>query len=185
LPGLPGRFALFVGKLEPNKAPDRLLPILRAAGVSIPLVIAGEGSLGESLRREASRVEPQVLFAGWVEPDQALRMMHQAVAVLFPSRWEEPLSRVLLDGLGVGAVLIVEPTGGSEEMIVDGESGLVGRTVEELATALRRVATEDGLASNLRQGALRRAKEHFSKEVVLPRVENVYSRVVKGETVGE
>jgi glycosyltransferase involved in cell wall biosynthesis len=149
------------------------------------LVIAGEGSLGETLRREASRAEPQVHFTGWVEPDQALRMMHQAVAVLFPSRWEEPFSRVLLDGLGVGAVLIVEPTGGSEDLIVDGESGLVGRTVKELGTALRRVATEDGLASRLRQGAIHRAKERFSKEVVLPLVENIYTRVVKGEKVGE
>jgi glycosyltransferase involved in cell wall biosynthesis len=183
-PGLPERFALFVGKLEPNKAPDRLLPILRVASVNIPLVVAGEGSLAESLRREASRTGQEVHLPGWVKLDQVLGMMQQAAAVLFPSRWDEPLSRVLLEGLGVGAVLIVEPTGGSEEMIVDGESGLLGRTVDELGAGLRRVVTEDGLALRLRQGALRRAKEYFSKETVLPRVQDLYARVLAGEKVG-
>jgi glycosyltransferase involved in cell wall biosynthesis len=87
--------------------------------------------------------------------------------------------------LGAGAVLIVEPTGGSEEIVVHGESGLLGRNVEELGAALRRVAMEAGLATKLRQGARRRAREHFSKEVVIPKVEELYGRVVQGETVGD
>jgi glycogen(starch) synthase len=183
LPGLPERFALFVGKLEPNKAPDRLFPIMRATAVRLPLVIAGEGSLEKSLRRKAARGPLEVRFVGWVETDMALRLMRQATALVFPSRWDEPLSRVLLEALGAGAVLIVEPTGGSEEIVVQGESGLLGRNAEELAAALRRVLTEAGLASKLRQGARRRAKEHFSKDVIIPKVEELYRRVVRGETI--
>jgi glycosyltransferase involved in cell wall biosynthesis len=82
-------------------------------------------------------------------------------------------------------VLIVEPTGGSEEIVVHGESGLLGRSVEELGAALRRVATEAGLATQLRQGARRRARERFSKDVVIPRVEALYARVIKGEKIEE
>jgi glycosyltransferase involved in cell wall biosynthesis len=182
---LPERFVLFVGKLEPNKAPDRLLPILRAAGVGLPLVIAGEGSLDDSLRQQAERADEEVRFVGWVDPDVTLQLMRHAAALIFPSRWDEPLSRVLLEGLGAGAVLIVEPTGGSEEILVHGESGLLGRSVEELGEALRRVVTELSLAEKLREGARRRAIEHFSKDVVVPRVEALYERVVKGEKIEE
>lgn len=178
-PELPDRFALFVGKLEPNKAPDRLIPILRASGVRLALVIAGSGSLERELRNEAARFEGDVHFRGWVEADETLRLMSRATAVLFPSRWEEPLSRVLLEGLGAGAVLVVQPTGGSEEIVVDGESGLLRSTVEELGSALRRVVEEDGLATRLRQGALRRATEVFSEGVVVPRYEELYGRVVR------
>jgi glycosyltransferase involved in cell wall biosynthesis len=180
---VPERFALFVGKLELNKAPDRLLPILRAAGVRLPLLIAGEGSLDASLRKQASRAREEVRFVGWVEPDVTLRLMRRAAALVFPSRWDEPLSRVLLEGLGAGSVLVVEPTGGSEEIVVDGESGLLGRSVEELGAALRRVVMEAGLVEKLREGARRRAKEHFSKDVVIPRVEALYDRVVSGEKI--
>lgn len=178
-PELPDRFALFVGKLEPNKAPDRLIPILRASGVRLALVVAGSGSLEEELRKEASRFEGDVHFKGWVEADETLRLMSRATALLFPSRWDEPLSRVLLEGLGAGAVLVVQPTGGSEEIVVHGESGLLGHTVEELGGALRRVVEEDGLMTRLRQGALERAAEVFSKDVVIPRYEKLYGRVVR------
>ncbi len=181
-PELPDRFALFVGKLEPNKAPDRLIPVLHASGVRIALVIAGSGSLEKKLRNEASRFEGDVHFKGWVESDETLRLMSRATAVLFPSRWEEPLSRVLLEGLGAGAVLLVQPTGGSEEIVVDGESGLLGHTVEELGGTLRRVVEEDGLATRLRQGALERAAEVFSKDVVIPRFEELYGRVTRKGT---
>ena len=93
------------------------------------------------------------------------------------------MSRVLLEGLGVGAVLVVEPTGGTEEMVVDGESGLVGHSVAELAEALKRVDTEEGLGSRLRRGAVRRAREVFSTEVVVPRVEDLYRRVIEGDRI--
>jgi len=175
---LPERFVLFVGKLEPNKAPDRLLPILHAAALKLPLVVAGSGGLEKRLRADVLRSGQEVRFLGWEAGDVILRLMRRATAVLFPSRWEEPLSRVLLEGLGVGAVLVVEPTGGTAEIVVDGESGLTGGTVEELAAALKRAATEDELASRLRRGAARRAREHFSEEVVLPRVEKIYARVL-------
>jgi len=178
-PELPDRFALFVGKLEPNKAPDRLIPILHASGVRLALVIAGSGSLEMKLRKEATRFEGEVHFKGWVQADEALRLMRRATAVLFPSRWDEPLSRVLLEGLGAGAVLVVQPTGGSEEIVVHGESGLLGRTVEELGHGLRRVVEEDGLATRLRQGALERAAEVFSEGVVVPRYEALYDRVAR------
>ncbi len=177
---LPERFAFFVGKLEPNKAPDRLLPILRAAGMRLPLVIAGSGTLESSIRDEASRSGMEVHWLGWRDPDEVLRLMRRAVAVVFPSRWEEPLSRVLLEGLAVGAVLVVEPTGGTDEIVLDGESGLVGRNVAELAEALARVSADEGLESRLREGAMRRAQEHFSAAAVLPRVEELYRRVIEG-----
>jgi glycosyltransferase involved in cell wall biosynthesis len=174
---LPDRFFFFAGKLEPNKAADRLLPLLRTAGVKWPLVVAGTGTLGKSMRAEASRSGMEVHWLGWREPDEVLRLMHRAEAVVFPSRWEEPLSRVLLEGLAVGAVLVVEPTGGTEDIVVDGESGLVGRNLTELAEALKRLASDEALGTRLRAGATQRAREVFSKEAVLPRMEELYRRV--------
>lgn len=179
-PEIPEHYLLFVGKIENNKAPDRLLPIVGAADVRVPLLIAGKGSLERRLREAADRSGAEVRFLGWVDPEKVPGLMARAAAVLFPSRWDEPLSRVLLEGLGAGAVLIVEPTGGSEEMVIHGESGLIGRSVEELGSALRRVLNEDGLAARLRRGARQRAEEHFSEEVVLPKLEALYERVGKG-----
>lgn len=175
---LPERFVLFVGKLEPNKAPDRLFPILEAARCDLPLVIAGTGSLSAELREQAKSLRHDVRFLGWVPEERALQLMQHAAAVLFPSRWQEPLSRVLVDGLGVGAVLIVEPTGGSEDAVVHEQSGLLGQNTRELGGALARVLADDALSERLRRGARARARERFSEAVVLPQIESVYRKAV-------
>jgi glycogen(starch) synthase len=174
---VPERYVLFVGKLEPNKAPDRLVPILDEAGCDLPLVIAGSGSLSESLRAAASRRGRDVRLLGWVNDDRALALMQHASAVLFPSRWQEPLSRVLVDGLSVGAVLVVQPTGGSADAVVHEASGLLGDGVQALGAELARVLADGALAKHLREGAKVRAKEHFSETVVLPQLEAVYREV--------
>lgn len=176
----PERYLLFVGKLEPNKAPDRLVPILEAAGTAtdgIPLLIAGTGRLLPELERQANASGREVRFLGWVDENRVPAWMHYAEAVLFPSRWQEPLSRVLVEGLGVGAVLIVEPTGGSADIVADGESGLLGASIEELGGALARVLSEPGLAERLRRGARARAEARFSEAVVIPKVESLYQQV--------
>ena len=136
---VPARYLLFVGKLEPNKAPDRLFSILEEARCDVPLLVAGSGSLSEALREKANRLGRDVRFLGWVSDERVLGLLRHAAAVLFPSRWQEPLSRVLVDGLGVGAMMIVEPTGGSEDAVVHEQSGLLGRNPKELGEALARV----------------------------------------------
>ena len=176
---VPDRYVLFVGKLEPNKAPDRLLTILEEARADVPLVIAGSGSLSAELQENAKSLRYDVRFLGWVSEERALQLMQHAAAVLFPSRWQEPLSRVLIDGLGVGAVLIVEPTGGSEDAVVHEESGLLGRNTRELARALERVLSDDALSQRLRRGARARARDRFSEAVVLPQIETVYRKAAR------
>jgi glycosyltransferase involved in cell wall biosynthesis len=167
---VPERYVFFAGKLEPGKAPDRLLAILDAAGTDLPLLVAGTGSSSSELR-SASR---DVRLLGWVDEERVLALLEHADAVVFPSRWQEPLSRVLLDGLAVGAVLVVEPTGGTPEIVVDGESGLHGRGDRELGEALARVLSDAALARRLREGARERARTVFSEDVVVPVVESIY-----------
>lgn len=177
-PVLPERFVLFVGKLEANKAPDRAMSIVAQAAVGVPFLIAGTGSLEPLLREQARSLSVDARFLGWVSESMVHILMKRASAVVFPSRWEEPLSRVLLEGLGTGAVLVVEPTGGSEELVVDGRSGLVGRSEEEMAAALRRVLDDESLSTQLRRGSVDRAREHFSPDAVLPRLESLYQKVL-------
>ncbi len=172
---LPERYLLFVGKLEPGKAPDHLLPILDKARTELPLLVAGSGSLEPELRAKGGNAR----YLGWVDEGRALALMKHAECLLFPSRWQEPLARVLLDAIGLGAVIVAEPTGGTEEIVVDGESGLLGRGVDELGRALRRVLDDPLLARRLREGARRRADTVFSEEVVLPKVETLYRSVAE------
>jgi glycosyltransferase involved in cell wall biosynthesis len=143
--------------------------------VEFPLLVAGSGSLEAELRAKGGNVR----YLGWVDEERALALMKHADCLLFPSRWQEPLSRVLLDALALGAAIVAEPTGGTEEIVVDGESGLLGRGVDELGRALRRVVDDPALARRLREGARRRAQSVFSEDAVVPRVEALYRSVAE------
>lgn len=177
-PELPERFTLFVGKLEPNKGADRLVSIYSQSGLDIPLLVAGSGSLEGEIRAQADQSSKDIRLLGWVGAERLRRVMRLAELIVFPSRWEEPLSRVLLEALAVGAVVVAEPTGGTRDIIIDGESGLLAQGNEELASAMTELFAHPERAHRLRIGARQRAKDVFSDRVVIPKLEALYERLV-------
>ena len=172
---LPERFLLFVGKLEENKGARLLVPAVAAAGTGLPLVILGEGTLTHDVKREAALRGVSLVQRGWASREDVLRAMVRATVVVFPSLWPEPLSRVLLEGLAIGASLAAMATGGTAEILEDGRSGLLVKEADAdaLGDAIRRLVLDGTLRRNLSEGARARA-EYFAPERLVPRYEAVY-----------
>jgi glycosyltransferase involved in cell wall biosynthesis len=172
-------FMLYVGKLQRNKGAHLLPAALAAAqpiyGTLPRLLIAGNGELEPELRQAltAHGIEHQIL-GGWVDHDQVLRLMRQAEVLLFPSAWGEPLSRVLLEGLAVGACIAAINTGGTSDAIIDGVSGVLVGDPAGLGREVAALLGEPDRRAQLRQGAQQIAAQRFSPDVVADRVEAVY-----------
>jgi glycosyltransferase involved in cell wall biosynthesis len=173
---LPDRFLLFVGKLEENKGVRLLVPAVKAAGTGLPLVVLGEGSLAHALRFEAAAAGVELHLRGWAPREDVLRALKRAEALVFPSLWPEPLSRVLLEALALGTPVAAMDTGGTREILGTEEGGLVVEDVPSLSEALRRLRGDPVLRSRLAEAARERAKA-FSPEALLPRYEAVYRRL--------
>jgi glycosyltransferase involved in cell wall biosynthesis len=173
---LPARFLLFVGKLEENKGARLLIPAVAAAGTGLPLVVLGEGSLAHTLKFDAAEAGVSLVLRGWAHREDVLRAMGRATAIVFPSLWPEPLSRVLLEALALGAPVAAMDTGGTREIIADGQSGLVVEGAPALSEAVGRLAGDDALRRRLAEGARARA-EAFSPAALVPRYEAVYRRL--------
>jgi glycosyltransferase involved in cell wall biosynthesis len=173
---LPDRFLLFVGKLEENKGARLLVPAVAAARTGLPLVVLGEGSLAHALKFEAAACGVEVVLRGWAHREDVLRTMARATALVFPSLWPEPLSRVLLEALALGVPAAAMDTGGTREILEDGESGLVVGGAGDLAEAVSRLAADEGLRRRLREGGRARAAA-FAPEALVPRYEAVYRRL--------
>lgn len=173
---LPERFLLFIGKLEDNKGARLLVPAVAEAATGLPLVVLGEGSLHHTLKFEAAQRGVEVILRGWAQRDDVLRAMARAQALVFPSLWPEPLSRVLLEALALGTPVAAMDTGGTREILVDGESGLIVKDAAGLGEAVRRLATDEALRARVVAGARARAAR-FSPALLLPRYEAVYRRL--------
>ncbi len=173
---LPPRFLLFIGKLETNKGAHLLLPAVAGARTGLPLVVLGEGSLHHDLKLEAARHGVEVLVRGWAHRDDTLRILARATALVFPSLWPEPLSRVLLEAIALGAPVAAMDTGGTREILEHANSGLLVKDARELSAAIAQLVGDDALRARLSEGARDRARA-FSAEALVPRYEDVYRRL--------
>jgi glycosyltransferase involved in cell wall biosynthesis len=173
-------FLLFVGKLDANKGPQMLPQILAGAGVALPLVVAGDGPLRAKLAADARERGLDFRFCDWLDNDAVLLLMSRARVLLFPSAWQEPLSRVLLEGCAAGAAIVALDTGGTRDILVHGESGWVAESRVEFVRGIRQVPADGHLAARLRAGARRRAEDVFSAPVVSAQVEALYYRLLEG-----
>jgi glycosyltransferase involved in cell wall biosynthesis len=173
---LPERFLLFVGKLEENKGARALVPAVAASRTGLPLVVLGEGSMAHVLKFDAAAASVPLVMRGWAHRDDVLRSMARATAIVFPSLWPEPLSRVLLEALALGTPVAAMATGGTREILVDGESGLIVTEAAALGDAVARLVNDDTLRSRIAEGARERGRA-FAPETLVPRYEAVYRRL--------
>jgi glycosyltransferase involved in cell wall biosynthesis len=178
---LPEPFLLYIGKLERNKGAALLVDVyraLRATGTVAqlpPLVIAGSGALRDSLERDLAALGVRVQFLAWVSHDALLRLLVRCRLLLFPSAWGEPLSRVLLEAAALGVPVLAMPTGGTPDIIRDGETGILARTPQQFARRMLWLLQHEQERRRLGAGARMAARQHFSVEAVLPQVEQLYA----------
>jgi len=173
---LPERFSLFVGKLERNKGAE-MLPelILRIRPPAI--VVAGKGPLDDAIAAAAQAAKVPYVQLDWVEHDDVLRLMARCESLWFPSSWDEPLSRVLLEGLACGAPIVAMPTGGTSEIFVHERSGIFANDIASFVDAVQRLHNESSWRYQLQTGAKLRAQQLFDKHVVIKHVLDVYQAV--------
>ena len=175
---LPDRFVLFVGKLEANKGAHDLIPAMVHANTALPLVVLGSGSEERAIREQAAKHGLEIHLPGWADRDDVLRAMKRAEALVFPSTWPEPLSRVLLEALALGTPIAAMDTGGTSELIEDEVSGLLAHDVAQLGDVLGQIVHDAAVRSRLKEGASSRARA-YSPAALIPRYEALYRGPVR------
>ena len=166
---IPERFVLFVGKLSPNKG-AQYLPELIARIRPPAIVIAGDGPLQTAIAAAAVAADVPCHILDWVAHDDVLRLMARCSALWFPSSWDEPLSRVLLEALACAAPIVAMPTGGTPEIIVDGVTGLLADTTDAFVAAAQRLAADPVLLATLKQNSLAHARATYAQDIVVAQV---------------
>ena len=169
-----GPYALFVGKLATNKGVQFLLRAYSEAGVTWPLVVAGDGPLRAAFETEARERGVTVRMLGWLDRDETLTWIRHAEMLAFPSYGPESLSRVLIEASALGVAIAAMNTGGTRDIVHAGLTGLLSADATAFATDLRRLFTDERLRHAL--GAQARVEAHatFAAASVVERVEQVY-----------
>jgi glycogen(starch) synthase len=171
-------YALFVGKLEPNKGAGLLVDVAARAGLRMPLVVAGDGRLRDQLEQQAGR-NPAVdlRVQGWLPRDEVLAWMRHAALLVFPSRGPESLSRVLLEAAALGVPMAAMNTGGTRDIVINGVTGLLSEKADGLARDVARLQADHDLARRLASAARAHVEAVFDAGTVLARIEALYEEL--------
>ena len=167
-------FALYLGKLAPNKGTSVLVDVVRQADLDWPLVIAGDGPDRPALERAAKASGRRVEFRGWVDRKEATRLLASASMLIFPSRGPESLSRVLIEASALGIPIAAMDTGGTRDILESEVTGLLSTSPEWLATDVRRLRQDAVLRRRLGEAAKRKVEKEFDAAAVVARIEQLY-----------
>ena len=175
---IPERYAVFVGKLAKNKGAHMLVEVAERARLDIPLVVVGDGPERASIERSAQAAGRDIRVLGWRDRRDVFRWLRHAELMIFPSVWPEPLSRALIEASALSLPIAAIDTGGTADVVVDEDTGLLSKTAAGLAEDVGRLASDPALRARLGDAAARRAASHFDIPVVVGRMEALYQSVI-------
>ncbi len=176
--GLPARYLLSVGTIEPRKNLTRLLSAfeaLQAAGLTDALVVVGRRGwlYGDFFARlEESPARKAVLFPGYV-PDEDLPAIYAgAQALVFPSLYEG-FGLPVLEAMACGTPVVASDRSSIPE--VGGAAALYfdPTDITHIQETIRRVLSDSSLQAEMRQQGLRQAAR-FSWDRAAAETESVY-----------
>lgn len=170
-------YVLFAGKLNREKGADGLAAVAAALPAHARLVVLGDGPLAPALDEAASAGAP-IVRCGDVTNDEVLAWIAHARALLLPSRWPEPLSRLLLEAGASGVPVVALATGGTAELIRDGENGRLAVEAAALPGLVAELVTDAGLRGRLAAGARRIAATRPDRVAIVGRMLDVYREAV-------
>jgi glycosyltransferase involved in cell wall biosynthesis len=134
-------YVLWIGRVTPEKGPQRAIAAANAAGV--PLILAGvvqPGQQGFFDHEVAPHLDgDRVRFVGEVGGTQRQSLFSRARGLLMPIRWEEPFGMVMVEAMACGTPVIAFPEGAARELVAEGRTGFLVDDEREMAAAIARL----------------------------------------------
>jgi glycosyltransferase involved in cell wall biosynthesis len=176
-----GGYVAFLGRISPEKRPDRAIRIARTLG--IPLKIAAKvDKVDEAYFREKIAPllsDPGVEFIGEINERSKTEFLGEAQALLFPIDWPEPFGLVMIEAMACGTPVLAFRQGSVSEIIDQGVTGAVVETMDEAVRMLPRVLALD------RHAVRRRFEQRFSSVRMAMNYVALYHSLLKRPSVPE
>ncbi|MBL8555215.1 MAG: glycosyltransferase family 4 protein [Phenylobacterium sp.] len=166
-------YLAFLGRISPEKRPDRAVAIAEAAGR--PLCIAAKVDDADRAyfedRIEPLLARPHVNYVGEIGDREKSAFLGGADALLFPIDWPEPFGLVMVEAMACGTPVIAWDCGSAPEVVEPGLTGFIVRSEAEATEAVARARLLD------RHAIRARFEERFSSLTMARRYVEIYERL--------
>ena len=175
-------YALFVGRLSPEKGLQTLLAAWARLNIPIPLHIIGDGPLQGELEACARQSHiASVRFLGSQERNQVVAAMKGAFCLFLPSQCYEGLPMTLIEAFACGTPVIASRMASTQELISNGCTGLhfTPGDAEDLASKAEWAWTHPGDMAEMGKQARREYEAKYTSARNYKMLLGVYDRAIK------
>jgi len=141
----PGKYLAFLGRISPEKRPDRAIEVARA--LDMPLKIAAKIDpvdvqyFEHTVRPHLDH--PLIEFVGEIGESEKEAFLGNAYAYLFPIDWPEPFGLTMVEAMACGTPVIAMDVGSVGEVVADGATGFVCDSFRTFLDAVSKAGTID------------------------------------------
>jgi glycosyltransferase involved in cell wall biosynthesis len=137
----PGRYLAFLGRISPEKRPDRAIEIATRAGIPLKIAAKVDRVDTEYFETKIKHLlqNPLVEFIGEIGDSDKEAFLGNACACLVPIDWPEPFGLVMIEAMACGTPVIAFRNGSVPEIITNGLNGFIVESVDEAVAAVERL----------------------------------------------
>ena len=175
-----GSYLAFLGRISPEKRPDRAIRIARAAGIPLKIAAKVDKVDQEYFRNDILPLidGPGVEFIGEINEREKTQFLGEAAALLFPVDWPEPFGLVMIEAMACGTPVLAFRCGSVPEVIEDGVTGKVVDSEDEAVAVLPEILSYD------RRAVRQRFEDRFTSTRMAKDYVSTYQRLLKTRSSG-
>ena len=168
---------LYIGRLEPIKGVHTVVAAMQQLDSPVSLSILGAGDPDYTAALQATVAQAgmgdRVRFLGTAQRAEVPQVLAQHDVLLFPSEWDEPFARSVLEAMAAGLAVIGTTTGGTGEILVEGETGLTfgAGDAGQLAGQIQRLVDDPALRQRLARSARQIVRQYYTLERMVGELE--------------
>ena len=189
-------YLAWLGRITPKKGVVEAIKVSQAVG--LPLKIAAFIDPVDQAFFE-TEVKPlltkEIEFLGELDALGRAKFLSEALALLFPIKWQEPFGLVMVEAMACGTPVIAFNRGSVAEVVVNDQTGYVvegsvpldpgkidTQGVERMATAVKKIMSLDSLnAQSLRKACRLHVETKFTIKAMVDGYEEVYQKLWKNQ----
>ena len=169
-----GEYHLLACRLVERKGVRVALAAAESGELSLPLVVAGDGTLAGEVEARARASRGRVRFVGWAQREDMARLLAGARSLWMPSLWAEPFGIAGLEALALGVPVIASRVGGVSDWLEPGGLAVVPGDVPALVRAARSLEVDADKARELGRIGRERVRARFAPGPLLSRLIDIY-----------
>ncbi|WP_049620840.1 glycosyltransferase family 4 protein [Frateuria defendens] len=170
-----GDYLVFLGRISPEKRPDRAIAIARRTGLLLKMAAKVDPADHEYFKQVVRPLlDPAVVeFIGEIGDAEKVHLLGHARALLFPIDWPEPFGLVMIEAMACGTPVIAWNRGAVPEILEHGVTGFIVAGEDEAVAAVQQAAV-------LNRRRIRLAFERrFTAQTMAHRYVNLYWRLLE------